>query len=780
MENFEENRQQRVVSDVEETIFVAVGKNVEKNKTTVFWALQNFAGKKISLLHVHKPSHVFAFKESKCAVNGLKQHADKIQVFDQYLLLLSQAGVQGDSVWIEKDNVEDGIVEVITQQNIRWLVMGAAADKHYSKKLLELKSKKAIFVCQQAPISCHMWFCCKGCLIYTRSGSENRSELEISPTFLLMNSNEEMKQSGHLKLESLGYRLGFPDVEEDADDELEETSCCSVQSSWSSNSLLGTSKSTPLLTDEEEKSQSRLEQAKIEAKNSKKMVYEEVVKRWKEEDNAVEAKCKVKAMQSLCVKEMSQRKELEELLAKEKQEIQRTKNQHDKTVKELQTVQGQNSALEGQLAESHSVVKELEEKIISAVELLISFKQKRDQLRIECGNAQRRVRDIKKSIKREALSFFQPGLLEFSFSELNEATNNFEPSWKIGEGRYGNVYRGLLRHLHVAIKMFPSYGPQSHLKFQNEVEVLSRVRHPNLVTLIGTCPESRSLVFEYLRNGSLEDCLACKNKKSPLRWQTRMQIASDVCSALIYLHSNEPCIIHGNLKPSKVLIDANFGSKLSDFGFFHLIPQGESTGNSALCNESNNDSASVYIDPEYLETGKLTPESDVYSFGIILLRLLTGRPVLRIKKDVKCALEKRNFNSVLDSSAGDWPVAEAEQLAHLALRCCENNRLNRPDLVSEIWSVLEALRVSCVFPVSCSGSKEHRRIPSHFVCPILQEVMKDPQIAADGFTYEGEAIRGWLKSGHNTSPMTNLKLEHCNLLPNYALHQAIIEWQQRW
>lgn len=210
MENFEENRQQRVVSDVEETIFVAVGKNVEKNKTTVFWALQNFAGKKISLLHVHKPLHVFAFKESKGAVNGLKQHADKIQVFDQYLLLLSQAGVQGDSVWIEKDNVEDGIVEVITQQNIRWLVMGAAADKHYSKKLLELKSKKAIFVCQQAPISCHIWFCCKGCLIYTRSGSENRSELEISPTLLLMNSNEEMKQSGHLKLESLGYRLGFP------------------------------------------------------------------------------------------------------------------------------------------------------------------------------------------------------------------------------------------------------------------------------------------------------------------------------------------------------------------------------------------------------------------------------------------------------------------------------------------------------------------------------------------------------------------------------------------
>lgn len=258
------------------------------------------------------------------------------------------------------------------------------------------------------------------------------------------------------------------------------------------------------------------------------------------------------------------------------------------------------------------------------------------------------------------------------------------------------------------------------------MEVLSRVRHPNLVILIGTCPESRSLVYEYLRNGSLEDCLACKDKKTPLLWQKRLQIASEVCSALIYLHSNEPPIIHGNLKPSKVLLDANLVSKLGDFGIFHLIPQGENTSNStALCNESKNNSSSVYMDPEYLETGKLTPEADVYSFGIILLRLLTGRPVLGIMKDVQCALQKGNFNALLDCSAGDWPRAEAEQLAHLALRCCEKNRLNRPDLVSDLWSVLEAMKASCESPVSQSGSKEHRRIPSHFVCPILQVIVKN-------------------------------------------------------
>lgn len=172
------------------------------------------------------------------------------------------------------------------------------------------------------------------------------------------------------------------------------------------------------------------------------------------------------------MKEMSQRKELEELLAREQQEVERVKNQHDKVVKELQIVKGQKSLLDSQLAESQCMAKELEEKIISAVELLISFKQKRDELRIECGNAKRRVKELKKPVKIEAASFCRPGLLEFSFMEINEATNNFDPAWKIGEGRYGSVYRGVLRHLHVAIKMLPSYGSQSYLEFQNEVNLI--------------------------------------------------------------------------------------------------------------------------------------------------------------------------------------------------------------------------------------------------------------------------------------------------------------------
>lgn len=256
------------------------------------------------------------------------------------------------------------------------------------------------------------------------------------------------------------------------------------------------------------------------------------------------------------------------------------------------------------------------------------------------------------------------------------------------------------------------------------MEVLSRVRHPNLVTLIGSCSESRSLVYEYLRNGSLKDCLACKDKIPPLSWKTRLQIASEVCNALIYLHSSRPPIVHGNLKPSKVLLDTNFISKLGDLGIFHLIPQDEETGKCIFVSKA----PTVYTDPEYLETGKLTPESDVYSFGIILLELLTRRPVPGVIKDVKCALENNNFNAVLDFSAGEWPLEQAKLLAHFAVKCCEKDPLDRPDLVSDIWSVLEPMKTSCISSVSYTGPKEAKRTPPHFVCPIFQVTFQNPEL----------------------------------------------------
>lgn len=248
------------------------------------------------------------------------------------------------------------------------------------------------------------------------------------------------------------------------------------------------------------------------------------------------------------------------------------------------------------------------------------------------------------------------------------------------------------------------------------------MRHPNLVTLIGACSETCALVYEYLPNGSLEDRLACMNNSVPLTWQARTRILAEICSALIFLHSNNPHpVVHGDLKPANILLDANLVSKISDFGICRLLIQ--SNTSTTLYRNTNPKGTFAYLDPEFLSTGELTPQSDVYSFGIIILRLLTGKPPIGITRDVREAMDKENLHEIVDKSAGNWPFVQANQLAHLGLRCSEISRKSRPNLVMEVWTVVEPLMKAASSSVSqlplgpfCDSS----RIPSYFICPIFQ------------------------------------------------------------
>lgn len=257
-----------------------------------------------------------------------------------------------------------------------------------------------------------------------------------------------------------------------------------------------------------------------------------------------------------------------------------------------------------------------------------------------------------------------------------------------------------------------------------QVEVLSRVRHPNLVALIGACPESRALIYEFIENGSLETYLSTPGKARSLPWQTRIKIAIELCSALLFLHGNSNTIysVHGNLKPSNILLDVNFVTKISGFGIPELVSQ---TDDNTFIPHACNPETAAYMEPKAPAYDELTPESDVYSFGIILLRMFTRRPAVGVVKDVRCALQGGRLDDILDTSAGDWPLRHVQQLANLALECCERDRVDRPNLALEVWQVLEPMREVCDLSqftpdLSSTDSKSQRKIPSHFVCPIYQ------------------------------------------------------------
>ena len=253
---------------------------------------------------------------------------------------------------------------------------------------------------------------------------------------------------------------------------------------------------------------------------------------------------------------------------------------------------------------------------------------------------------------------------------------------------------------------------------------MNKLRHPNLVTLIGYCQEVQALIYEYIPNGSLEDRLSCKDNTPPLSWQIRVSIATELCSALIFLHSCKPfSVLHGDLTPAKVLLDANFVSKLCDFGSRRLLSHAQSSNNITLRWKTEPKGTSfAYLDPEFLSTGELTLESDVYSFGITLLQLLTGRPPWGLTKEVQYALDTGKLEDLLDPLAGDWPFEQAKQLAHLALSCSEMYGENRLDLASDVWPVLEPMREDLCGDSSSLqlSSKEHSDPPSYFVCPISQ------------------------------------------------------------
>ncbi|XP_048321951.2 serine/threonine-protein kinase PCRK1-like [Ziziphus jujuba] len=319
------------------------------------------------------------------------------------------------------------------------------------------------------------------------------------------------------------------------------------------------------------------------------------------------------------------------------------------------------------------------------------------------------------SLRRNSYPSFsqRPSNLKiFTVPELKSATKNFSRSAMLGEGGFGCVYKGLIKSsedpsgkLEVAVKKLSKRGLQGHKEWVTEVNVLGVVEHPNLVKLVGYCAEDdergiqRLLIYEYMPNGSVEDHISSQCE-IPLPWNMRLKIAQDAARGLAYLHEGMDFqIIFRDFKSSNILLDDQWNAKLSDFGMARLGPtEGLTHVSTAVVGTMG------YAAPEYLQTGRLTYKNDVWSYGVFLYELITGRRPIdksRPKSEQKLLdwvrphlSDSKKFRLIIDPRLeGKYPLKSVQKLALLANRCLVRNPKNRPkmsevlDMVNEIMGV---------------------------------------------------------------------------------------------
>ncbi|KAI3743434.1 hypothetical protein L1987_61143 [Smallanthus sonchifolius] len=298
----------------------------------------------------------------------------------------------------------------------------------------------------------------------------------------------------------------------------------------------------------------------------------------------------------------------------------------------------------------------------------------------------------------------------FTVAELKTATKNFCGSSKIGEGGFGRVYKGVVKSLESPFHEIPvavKYADgllQGHKEWLTEINFLGKVKHPNLVKLVGYCEEEGELgtklflVYEYMPNRSLRDHLSSRSK-APMPWTMRLKVAHDAASGLTYLHEDMNFqIILRDFKSSNILLDDQLNAKLSDFGVARLGPE------EGLTHISTNFAGTrEYAAPEYLAVGHLTSKSDVWSYGVFLYELITGRRPLDRKRPqeeqkllewVLPYLDSEKFMLIVDPRLeGKYSLKSAQKLSFIANLCLSKDPKSRPKMSVVLEMVSKLIKV---------------------------------------------------------------------------------------
>ncbi|XP_042031191.1 cysteine-rich receptor-like protein kinase 29 [Salvia splendens] len=287
--------------------------------------------------------------------------------------------------------------------------------------------------------------------------------------------------------------------------------------------------------------------------------------------------------------------------------------------------------------------------------------------------------------------------LQYAFSTIKAATNNFSDHNKLGQGGFGGVYKGKLPNgQEIAVKRLSMDSGQGDMEFKNEVLLLAKLQHRNLVRLLGFSLEGmeKLLVYEFVQNASLDNFIFDSVRHSELDWDRRYKIIGGIARGILYLHEDSRLrIIHRDLKASNILLDKEMSPKIADFGMARLFGQDETQGNTSQVVGTYG-----YMPPEYLIHGQFSVKSDVYSFGVLVLEIISGRRNNGFRSGGDSIGDLLSFawkswqegrgeelvDPFLRSGSGSGSTNEMLRCIHIGLLCVQEDAADRPTMASVV------------------------------------------------------------------------------------------------
>ncbi|KAM3747273.1 hypothetical protein ACB098_05G022800 [Castanea mollissima] len=729
------------------TTVIAIDRD-KNSQYAVKWAVDNVLSKSSHciLIHVRNQSFLPHDFEEIPKEGRPPTEAELQQLFLPYRGFCARKGIEAKEVILHDIEVSSALIDYISNNSISNIVVGASNRNALTRKFRNADVPSTLL--KSAPGFCAVYVISKGKVQIARKADQPQTPTGTAK-FNAANSGQHSQRGLHVP----NVRPNTQDLEDRNRTYLSHGSRRSVGSDIasfdrSSDSLMMTPNSHYRSSSRSDPTTSM--ESFVSATSSQRNSDVSWSLSYQTNSTSVEAFDSFVSLDSLGSSGSSQTpKGLEAEMKRLKQELMQTMEMYNtacreaivaqRRARELQQLKSaeERKVEQAKLAEEAALaLAEVEKQKSKAATEAAEMAQRLADMEVQRRvNAEMRARQESEE-RMKAMDALAHGIFKYriyTIEEIEAATDDFRNSLKIGEGGYGPVFKGVLDHTVVAIKVLRPDMPQGQKQFQQEVEVLSCIRHPNMVLLLGACPEYGCLVYEYMDNGSLEDRIFRKGNTPPIPWQIRFKIAAEISTALLFLHQTKPePLVHRDLKPANILLTQNYLSKISDVGLARLVPP--SVANSVTQYHMTAAAGTFcYIDPEYQQTGLLGVKSDIYSLGVMLLQIITAKPPMGLSHHVQDAIEKGRFAEILDPTVEDWPVQEALSLAKLALKCCELRKRDRPDLGKVILPELNRLRDIGLVHLSSNrdtifyGPSSHNSVPEA-VTTVSEDEYSDPGI----------------------------------------------------